>query len=383
LQPIIAGAARFPPIPDAQVALCDKSAELSQSFGELRSELKGLTKDLIGLQCASLASDPEARQAAFDGLGVSISGKKRKRPLDSDQEDSDDEGNPEDPTGLLRQAVFGSNSSNSSSKRRKPLDDSEGDNKAENEEDDDLSTDSLWRSLSKLQSAVLRPHCDATLNHWARKLAFSGGGVTARKLRAGGAGGAGVSSSLSVLTSDLTAQVDELLKSKVDRTRLVTRTRPTAETVKPLGVPSSTLASAANNGESSLLEHCYDDSGDFYQALLKELLATTTPSSWLLSSSSSSSSASAASNKANGAETSSLAALLGGDANAAAALLAKAQRKRVTRVGIDRRATKGRRLKFIVMPKLVGFMAPTPYVVAPDRAMDLDTLVNSLFKSSS
>lgn len=54
----------------------------------------------------------------------------------------------------------------------------------------------------------------------------------------------------------------------------------------------------------------------------------------------------------------------------------------VKRAGVDKRATKGRRLKYVVHPKLVNFMAPAPFVVPPERAYDLDAIVGSLFKSA-
>jgi protein AATF/BFR2 len=54
---------------------------------------------------------------------------------------------------------------------------------------------------------------------------------------------------------------------------------------------------------------------------------------------------------------------------------------RKTREGIDRRATKGRRMKYVKYPKLVNFMAPVPFAVPPDLMFDIDVIVNSLFKS--
>ena len=50
---------------------------------------------------------------------------------------------------------------------------------------------------------------------------------------------------------------------------------------------------------------------------------------------------------------------------------------------MDRRASKGRKLKYKPIPALVNFAAPAPYVVPPDRHIDLDTLVASLFKSQA
>ena len=47
---------------------------------------------------------------------------------------------------------------------------------------------------------------------------------------------------------------------------------------------------------------------------------------------------------------------------------------------VDRKASKGRRLRYHAHPKLVNFMAPIP---APEPPLDLDSLHASLFKSRS
>ena len=150
------------------------------------------------------------------------------------------------------------------------------------------------------------------------------------------------------------------------------------------GVSASTVdaegaegAAAAGGGHHQ--HQLYDDT-DFFTALLKD---------FSLSSSSSSSSSS------GGAfSSSSVIALLLGDgadgapssSSALSALSAltssiRARPRGAGRAGVDRKASKSRKLKFVVHPKLVGFAAPAPYVVPPEMAFDLDTVVASVFRS--
>jgi len=114
----------------------------------------------------------------------------------------------------------------------------------------------------------------------------------------------------------------------------------------------------------------YDDA-DLFAALLRDLVAT----------------AAAGGAAADSARLG--AALAHSDAVAAALL--DAQRAQAAsraaaaaaRPAVDRRATKGRVLKYKPIPALVHFAAPTPYVVPPDKHIDLDLLIASLFKSQA
>ena len=56
--------------------------------------------------------------------------------------------------------------------------------------------------------------------------------------------------------------------------------------------------------------------------------------------------------------------------------LAMQPRHSKKRKGIDVRATKGRRLKYVTMPKLQNFMAPE---ILPSPDIDVDVLFASLF----
>ena len=65
------------------------------------------------------------------------------------------------------------------------------------------------------------------------------------------------------------------------------------------------------------------------------------------------------------------------DLLAASKAFAMQSRQTKKKKKIDTRATKGRRLRYVVMPKLLNFMAPE-YVPAPP--IDVDVLLSSLFR---
>jgi protein AATF/BFR2 len=213
-----------------------------------------------------------------------------------------------------------------------------------------VSSDDLWAAVSA-GWAAFGPYRDATVDRWGRKLAYASG-LTAKQ-----------AVKLKVLNSDLSKQVDALLAG--DRERLLARTRLPRAAVHVLGAaPPAAAASAPSSAEAGgaatenaateaaaeLDPHTYDD-GDLYQSLLKEYVAA----------------AGAAS-----------AAGAGGDAGG------KGGRglKRSVRAGVDRRASKARKIRFVVHPKLVNFMAPAPYVVPPEAALDMDVILASMFKSN-
>lgn len=56
------------------------------------------------------------------------------------------------------------------------------------------------------------------------------------------------------------------------------------------------------------------------------------------------------------------------------------QARKSVKKDVDRKASKGRKLRYHAHPKLVNFMAPIP---APAPPLDLDSLHASLFKSRS
>lgn len=202
----------------------------------------------------------------------------------------------------------------------------------EEEEGVVLDSDRLWE-IADHGWQLTETYRNTTIDTWGRKLRLASG-ITARQAQ-----------KLKVMGADISKQVQEVM---ADDDRLISRSRPPAAGLAVVAQPSaSTDPRFAVNG---YYVEGFDDS-EFYQQLLREYVAST-------------------------------AAEAGGVAGSHdfAALITKHKSKK--REGVDRRATKGRKLKYVAHPKLVSFMAPVPYVVPPELSYDLDTIVASLFKSS-
>lgn len=316
LQGVMASAARVPPA-EALDSLCESSSELREEAAGARAELTGLLTDLLRLRAATLSNLPDVVTAATAGAG-----KKRRRASDG-----------EDDATAAQRAMLPAGVS--PLKRRRSDSDDEGDS------DSDSTviapdSDALWASMQAGWDAMT-PWRNDSLEKWGRRLAYASGLSAKAALK------------LKVLTTSVPAQVAQAMAS--DRARLVERCRPSASSIRVLGLEKP-QAQAQGSGSEERFAEAYDD-GDFYASLLKEFVS---------SSSSGTGAASALAGVGSGA------------------LLGKGYARKV-REGIDRRATKGRRLKFTVQPKLVAFMAPAPYVVPPELAFDIDTLVASLFRS--
>lgn len=191
-----------------------------------------------------------------------------------------------------------------------------------------ISADEFWRAAQSGWTAT-EQYRDDTVNTWGRKLAYASGLTAKQALK------------LKVVVADVTQQVSEILR---DKDRIIARSRPRQEGVRVLCQPrQQTLDDYFMEG--------YDDQ-DFYQQLLREFVASSSASH-------------------------------GGDAGASEKLIGMPiKHSSKKRSDVDRRATKGRRIKYVVHPKLVNFVAPAPYVVPPDLSFDLDTVVASLFKSA-
>ena len=209
-------------------------------------------------------------------------------------------------------------------------------------------TDWLW-ARGEAAMAAAAPFRDASFDRWHRKAALlSGGG--------GGKAGAGAAAGLRALGQPPSAQVAAAM---ADVARLVERARLPVEAaparvggdVTPTRVvcgdspPSSDDDGDGVPGASAALRRdpdTYDD-GEFYAQLLKEFVeaAGVGPGS-----------------------------ALGGAGSAAAA----ARHRR--RKAVDRRASKGRKLRFDVHDKLVGFMAADDRAGTPPLARQL---VGALF----
>lgn len=198
------------------------------------------------------------------------------------------------------------------------------------------SADKLWSAVDA-GWAAFAPYRDATIDKWGRKLAYAAGITSRQALK------------LKVLNADISKQVASVLQ---DRERLVARTRPARGAVRVLCQSTPSTNATAQPEDSSRDDELYEDS-ELYQALLKEYVSL------------------AGGGGGTGIAGSGSAGRAGGNGYL----------KHTSRDGVDRRASKARRLRYVVHPKLVNFMAPAPYVVPPDAALDIDVILASLFQT--
>ncbi|CAE7441887.1 AATF [Symbiodinium sp. KB8] len=222
--------------------------------------------------------------------------------------------------------------------------------------------DDAWRVLDASWNAA-SPFMGAVHNA-AQESALLGGGAKRGSKR-----------SRSVLHASLTQQVEGVMS---DPARVARQAHPSeyaqglraplcmAQAASGLNAPESERAEATQ----AWREGIYDD-GTFYQALLKDFVAAAaTP---------------AAGAKAGGETQQGGMALTAGRGDTDVTQL-KAGYKRVVR-DVDRRASKGRKVRYKVHPKLTGFMAPEP--LAPSLVpggdgerftVNTDVLIRSLFQ---
>lgn len=178
------------------------------------------------------------------------------------------------------------------------------------------SSDELWTDLVAENAAAL-PQYNDILNAYSRKTDLAAGtksGSQAKKFRA--------------VNQDILAQVESVL---VDPQRVKRKAHVPVDRVEASGSTSNEEDAA----EDVLDELMYDDS-DFYQQLLKEFIES------------------------------------GGGSQDAPLQRAHRKKKKL----VNRKASKGRQLRFNVHPKLENFMFPEPY---PKPEMDVDELFRSLF----
>ncbi|KAF8069648.1 bfr2 [Scenedesmus sp. PABB004] len=153
---------------------------------------------------------------------------------------------------------------------------------------------------------------DAALDKWHRRTVLSSGTAALRG-----------SSGLRALQQSVSAQVGALMR---DQRKLVARSQLPAQVApRPLGQPARGAGADGAGADGERDPETYDE-GDFYQQLLKELLESAP-----------------------------------GGAPGALAGARPAKRRKL----VDRRASKGRKLRFEVMDKLVGFMAPVELAPPP------------------
>lgn len=174
------------------------------------------------------------------------------------------------------------------------------------------NADDLWKDVSEANQAIL-PQYNDILNTYTRKTNLAGGSQV-KKFKA--------------VNQDILAQVESVLAD-------VQRVKRKAHA--PLDVDAgNTTAEEEDSAEDLLDELMYDDS-DFYQQLLKEFLES-------------------------------------GGGSGQDALMQRTHRKK--KKTVNRKASKGRQLRYTVHPKLENFMFPDPY---PKPEMDVDELFRSAF----
>ena len=129
------------------------------------------------------------------------------------------------------------------------------------------------------------------------------------------------------------------------------RAHPRQGDVKVIGHAVDVTPTAASGEDAGAVdEEAYDDTG-LYHALLKDLTAAVTDAS-------------------GRGSTVQASAAAGGH---------KAGMKRVTR-DVDRKASKGRRLRYTTLEPIVSFLAPRPRYDAP---VETDAILASLFQSDA
>ncbi|KAF1326305.1 Apoptosis antagonizing transcription factor, partial [Globisporangium splendens] len=175
----------------------------------------------------------------------------------------------------------------------------------------------LWSHVQESNQATL-PQYNDILNTYTRKTNLAGAGSQAKKFKA--------------VNQDILSQVESVL---ADVQRVKRKAHAPLEVDAENG--GTTTAEEDDSGESDRLDELMYDDSDFYQQLLKEFLES-------------------------------------GGGSGQDALLQRTHRKK--KKTVNRKASKGRQLRYTVHPKLENFMFPDPY---PKPEMDVDELFRSVF----
>jgi protein AATF/BFR2 len=203
----------------------------------------------------------------------------------------------------------------------------------------DNTVEDLWDEI-KTGHDNFRPYRNAVISRWNKKTQLQAGMALHKKFK--------------VVNQGILSQINSVL---ADQGRLKKRTWVRRMTGSSIG---RALGEAAGSGgdrgglperhddepaseDMELNSEIFDDT-DFFKVLRQEYLESTMSTDDLLA------------------------------ASKAFALQSRQTKKKKK---IDTRATKGRRLRYVVMPKLLNFMAPE-YVPAPP--IDVDVLLSSLFR---
>lgn len=301
------------------------SKKIAAAYSELRDQCADIVLEALYLQSASIASTPKLADSVARSLKLDA-----KRIEDKVQNIEQ---------YLLPEPAHDMALLSGTKRHRLSTLDEDGDENSDDDSGDkkrfygaDVSTEQLWESVSRCWTSI-GSWRDETLDSWGRKLMLTSG-LSSRAAQ-----------KLKVIGTDISEQVAESMENIE---RLISRTRLKKGAVQVIGQPS--VAEDPTNEDSNEVEideETYDDA-DFYANLLKDYISLT-----------------ASSEQANRS---------GGGINA------KQGYVRTTRKNVDRRASKARKLKFVVHPKLVNFCAPAPFIVPQEHAVDVDTLLKSLWQ---
>lgn len=235
-----------------------------------------------------------------------------------------------------------------------PADDDDDDDGNHTEQDEEAELDRIWNYMQSELTPFWRPVQDALISKWNTKTQLSAGQLSAI---GGGSVGRGGSSlgDLKVINQSVLGQIESIM---LDESRLIKRahlhrnaaTQPLLGRVARAREAKRKKVQRSDDDESHLLaapfEEVYDediyDDNDYYQQQLAEIIS-------------------------HGA----------GDGVGDSDLLtrASAARKKTRKGGaaVDRRASKGRKLRYTVHPKLANFMAPKAAPITTEYGAPNDT----------
>ena len=209
------------------------------------------------------------------------------------------------------------------------------------------SIEDLWKSMETYHE-VIGTHAEETIDKWARKVLYSSDNLSA-------------ANKFKAVNQSISSQVDQIMSNK---DKVIGRTRLKREQYRVLGKSGSTLESSrlSSDGSKSVAQLLADEStpessshdpeifddADFCQILLKEVL------------------------EAGMADTSD-------PIEMTRRFLALRANRRSFSSKSDRKASKGKTLKYAEQTKLVAFMAPVPNRYPAHDAYITSQLILSLF----
>ena len=203
---------------------------------------------------------------------------------------------------------------------------------------DENSIEDLWDEIETGYDNF-KPYQSAVISRWNKKTQLQSGMALHKKFK--------------VVNQGILTQIESVL---ADQARLKKRTRIRRmdgvsightllkNTANSVDKESEDLVKKKESSPDMDLDYEIFDDTDFFKNLRQEYLESTMSSDDLL---------------------------------AVSKAFAMQSRRTKKKKKVDTRATKGRRMRYVVMPKLLNFMAPE-YVTAPD--IDVDVLFSSLFR---